>query len=58
VDVFAVPARQASCPAFGGADLTTLFVTTAADGQDDPAAGKTYAFSTDITGQAEHRVIL
>jgi sugar lactone lactonase YvrE len=57
-DVFAVPARQASCPAFGGADLTTLFVTTAADGQDDPAAGRTYAFATDIAGQAEHRVIL
>jgi sugar lactone lactonase YvrE len=57
-DVFAVPARQASCPAFGGADLTTLYVTTAADGQDDPAAGRTYAIETDITGQAEHRVIL
>jgi sugar lactone lactonase YvrE len=54
-----VPARQASCPAFGGADLATLFVTTAADGaDDDPGAGRTYALQPGVTGQAEHRVIL
>jgi sugar lactone lactonase YvrE len=53
-----VPARQASCPAFGGADLTTLFVTTGADGQDDPAAGLTYALYPGVAGLPEYRVIL
>lgn len=57
-DVWPVPARQASCPAFGGAELTTLYVTTAADGLDEPGAGLTYAVETGVTGQAEHRVIL
>jgi sugar lactone lactonase YvrE len=58
-EVWAVPARQASCPAFGGPDLATLYVTTAADGRPDEAgAGRTYAIDTDVTGQAEHRVIL
>jgi sugar lactone lactonase YvrE len=49
---------QSSCPAFGGADLTTLFCTSAAVGLDGPAQGKTYATQTPHTGQAEHQVIL
>ncbi|KAE9629394.1 SMP-30/gluconolactonase/LRE family protein [Parasedimentitalea maritima] len=53
-----VPAKQASCPAFGGADLTTLFVTTAAEGDDAPEAGQTYLFKTDVAGQREHQVLL
>jgi len=58
-DAWPVPAVQASCPAFGGPDFSTLFVTTAAEGQrDDPGAGCTYVFETGVTGQAEHRVIL
>lgn len=57
-----IPATQASCPAFGGRDLTQLFVTSASDGllasaPDADAAGKTYMLQTDIKGQAEHRVI-
>lgn len=57
--VWPVPAVQASCPAFGGPDLTTLFVTTAAQGQeDDPGAGRTYRIETGVTGRAEHRVLL
>lgn len=42
-------ASQASCPAFGGEGLTTLFCTTAHEGMDaaaraaDPDAGKTFA---------------
>lgn len=53
-------ARQISCPAFGGADLTTLFATSAAEGLrgDDPVQGQTFAKQTDTRGQAEHRVIL
>jgi len=54
-----VPATQASCPAFGGDDLRTLFCTTAQVGLTNaPAAGQTYYTQTDIKGQPEHRVIL
>lgn len=54
----AVNARQASCPAFGGEDLKTLFVTTAAVGLEDTGdgAGQTFACRVDVAGQAEHRV--
>ncbi|MEX0308636.1 MAG: SMP-30/gluconolactonase/LRE family protein [Tateyamaria sp.] len=53
-----VPARQSSCPAFGGPDGTTLFVTTAADGLDEAEGGKTFYGPAGVTGQREHRVIL
>ncbi len=54
-----LPATQASCPAFGGDDLRTLFCTTAQVGLTNaPAAGQTYFIQTDIQGQPEHRVIL
>lgn len=55
---------HASCPAFGGADLTTLFCTTALQGMDGsaraqfPDAGKTFALPNVAKGQAEHQVIL
>lgn len=53
------PAKQISCPAFGGADLSTLFATSASIGQeDDPAAGQVFAAPVQTRGQAEHRVIL
>ncbi len=59
VETHSVPTPQASCPAFGGPDLSTLFVTTAADGRaDDPMAGQTFALQTTTKGQPEHRVIL
>ncbi|UWR24464.1 SMP-30/gluconolactonase/LRE family protein [Sulfitobacter sp. S190] len=53
-----VGGQQASCPAFGGPDLKTLFVTTAADGLDGAGDGKTYHCAVNVTGQREHRVIL
>ena len=56
-----VPAEQSSCPAFGGEGLSTLFVTSAADGLDDPLNphhGRTFAVETGVTGQREHQVIL
>ena len=53
-----VPTPQTSCPAFGGADLTDLYVTTAAEGIDDPNAGKTYVISSVGKGQTEHQIIL
>ncbi|GGD46653.1 SMP-30/gluconolactonase/LRE family protein [Sinisalibacter lacisalsi] len=54
----ALPARQVSCPAFGGPHLTTLFATSASEGIASPAEndGLTFAVETGITGQAEHRV--
>lgn len=53
------PARHTSCPAFGGADLQTLFVTTAAEGMESPsrAQGRCYAADLPFKGQPEHQVI-
>lgn len=56
-----VPARQASCPAFGGPDLSTLYITSATMGLGDDAGvddGKTFVIETQARGQREHRVIL
>jgi len=52
------PAKQTSCPAFGGQGLKTLFCTSAAIDQSGPDDGKTFATTVDVAGQAEHRVIL
>ncbi|MDJ0626752.1 MAG: SMP-30/gluconolactonase/LRE family protein [Rhodobacter sp.] len=60
----AIPASQTTCPAFGGPDLTTLYVTTARQDippnevEADPRHGRTFAIETQTTGQREHRVIL
>lgn len=57
-------ARHASCPGFGGDDLTTLFCTTAREGLDahtietQPSNGMTFTAPNVAQGQAEHRVIL
>jgi len=59
-----VPARQPSCPAFGGADLTTLFVTSALENlgpetRDDPAEnGMTFAVAGVGPGLPEPKVVL
>ena len=50
-----VPAMQATCPAFGEG---TLYVTSAAEGVTDPAAGQTFALDLGVRGQREHQVIL
>jgi sugar lactone lactonase YvrE len=58
------PAAQTSCPAFGGADLTTLFCTSAAEHLSPahldahPRSGMTFCAQAIAQGQAEHRVIL
>ncbi len=53
-------AGQVSCPAFGSADLRTLFVTSASDGApaDDRLAGVTFSVPSGFTGQREHQVRL
>lgn len=53
-----VPARQSTCPAFGGPDLQTLYVTSAAKGLDEPQGGMTFCTALDVKGQHEHQVIL
>lgn len=58
VSEISLPAAQVTCPSFGGADLQTMFATTAAvelEGEDE---GRTYFAQTAVRGQAEHRVIL
>jgi sugar lactone lactonase YvrE len=57
-------APQSSCPAFGGADLKTLFVTTALEHMDaearakHPASGQVFAFEGVAKGLPEPQVIL
>ncbi|TNC62468.1 SMP-30/gluconolactonase/LRE family protein [Rubellimicrobium roseum] len=61
---FTVPARQSTCPAWGGPEFSTLFVTTAAAGipQDElavtPESGRTFAVETGFRGLPEPKVIL
>lgn len=53
-----IPALQASCPAFGGADMKTMFVTTAAEGLSQQGAGMTYSVPAPIAGRPESQVKL
>lgn len=49
-------AKQTTCPAFGGADLQTIYVTSAADGDDSKNAGKTFSIlPRGVVGQQEHQ---
>ena len=59
-DAISFPAAQISCPAFGGAGFSTLFVTSAAIGadQNDPQAGQTFAIETQFKGLPEYQVVL
>ncbi|KZY46868.1 gluconolactonase [Roseovarius sp. HI0049] len=56
----AFPAERTTCPAFGGDDLQTLYVTSASLEQTVTTAqdGRTYSLRVDVAGQPEHRVIL
>lgn len=64
VEEIPMPAPQVTCPAFGGDDLRTLFVTSARQGLPGdamdaaPMSGQTFALQASVPGQAEHRVIL
>lgn len=64
IDTVEIGARQTSCPAFGGDDLSTLFVTSARNGLSDPELvarpenGMTFAADSVGRGQPEHKVIL
>lgn len=64
VERLEVPATNATCPAFGGAELSTLFLTTAREGlapealEAQPQAGSVFAFETSFKGVPEPRVVL
>jgi sugar lactone lactonase YvrE len=64
IEEIALDVPQPTCPAFGGAELSTLFVTTARQGLPDdqmdgaPRSGMTLSFGVSARGQFEHRVIL
>ena len=58
------PVTRTSCPAFGGDDYSTLFVTSARTGASedelarDPLAGAVFARKVNYVGQKENQVIL
>ncbi|MCJ8309726.1 MAG: SMP-30/gluconolactonase/LRE family protein [Rhizobiaceae bacterium] len=62
--VIELPVSQPTCPAFGGADLKTLFITSACDGlsekemEKQPDAGMTLAIDLDVEGLPEHRALI
>lgn len=64
LDAVEVEATQSSCPAFGGPDFATLYVTTAREGMtagslaEDPLAGQVFALETGGRGRPEPRVTL
>ena len=47
-----LPATYVTCPTFGGADLKTMYITTAAGPGD--GAGRLFAFQPGVTGQPTH----
>jgi len=55
--VVRLPARQVTCPAFGGDDLSTLYITTAREGyteadlREQPHAGDIFACTPGVTGR-------
>jgi sugar lactone lactonase YvrE len=58
VDVVELPVRDVTCPAFGGPDRTTLFISTSREGWGDehaePEAGALFAVETDARGADQH----
>jgi len=55
--VVRLPARQVTCPAFGGPDLATLYITTAREGyteadlREEPHAGDIFACTPGVPGR-------
>ncbi|WP_085909948.1 SMP-30/gluconolactonase/LRE family protein [Kiloniella majae] len=56
--IIKLPTSQTTCPAFGGKDLMTLFVTSATEGLDDKAAGNTFKIETGTVGLPEYQIKL
>ena len=64
VTALELPARQVTCPAFGGPDFSTLFVTSATEGLDQaflaeaPQQGMTFALTGVARGLPEPKVLV
>ena len=58
LNAYEIPASQTTCPAFGGPELTTLYVTSAAQNLDASTDGQTFKLAVVAMGQREYRVIL
>ena len=62
VEAITLPASQVTCPCFGGADLKTLYVTSAYEGlspaarEAQPEAGAVFAIEMEIAGLPERRL--
>jgi sugar lactone lactonase YvrE len=62
--VIEVPVSQVTCPAFGGPDLKTLFITTANKNLDaeqlaaEKVAGGLFAIAVDVAGLSETPIAL
>lgn len=55
LEIIPVPAACPTNCTFGGSDLKTLYITSAAiSDSDTPQAGNLFAFETDVAGQAEN----
>ncbi len=58
--VVKLPVSRPTCPAFGGADLKTLYITSAREGltaaelEQQPLAGGVFAIRVDVPGQPEN----
>jgi sugar lactone lactonase YvrE len=50
-----LPASQITRPCFGGPELDRLFVTSAADGVDEPLAGCVFEIDAGVAGLPPHR---
>ncbi|AUJ65856.1 gluconolactonase (plasmid) [Aestuarium zhoushanense] len=60
IEFYPVAGVHSSCPAFGGHDFHTVFVTSACEGLDEPSLdqGRTYQISINSQGMAEPAVEL
>ena len=57
-DHLSVQASQTSCPAFGGPNFSTMFVTSAGIGVDEKFSGCTFYCDTEFIGQKENCIQL
>lgn len=63
-DTFELPTSHVTCPALGGPNMSTLFVTTAQQGlsneklRNEPDAGKTFAIETSLRGTPAPKVLV
>ena len=63
IDAISVPAQHVTCPAFAGADLSDLCMTTATQGlakdalAHQPNAGRLFTAKAGVGGQPEHRFV-